>query len=92
MIKYRTGWNTEIERVEVEKETAAFVFIKRGGGKLRREAKRSEWTSYFDSFEEARSYLIERIEAKIRVVQNELADLHIELQQVEDMTEKHDGN
>ena len=61
VVKYRTNsfLRKTIERVEIERETESSVWI---GD--RRRAKRSEYESYWDSWEEARSYLIEKAEGR----------------------------
>lgn len=55
MIKYEadTSW-LKISKVEVERETKNSVWING-----RRNAKLSGWKSYFDTFQEAKEYLIQ---------------------------------
>lgn len=59
MTKYEACFN-EVKEVEVEKETDAFVYI-RG----RRESKRTDWRSYFDTREVAIGFITERQKAKV---------------------------
>lgn len=67
---YRVGpYSDKVEPVEVEKETAGFVVV---GG--RRNAKRSEYESYFPGEAEAGSFLIRRR-------QNALKDAQLKAQQ-----------
>jgi len=54
MIKYKTdGWNSLIERIEVERETDSSVWIKG-----RRCAKASSYNNYFDKWDQAKDYLL----------------------------------
>lgn len=62
MKKYKTTkWSDVVTVVEVEKETDQSVWC-RGC----REAKSSLYHQYFDTFEEARKHLIERLEGQIK--------------------------
>ena len=63
MERYRTGgWKKEIEMVEIVKETNASVFMERekmsGEKELVRNAKRSQYTNYFNTWKEAHDFLI----------------------------------
>lgn len=69
MIKYRTRFR-EIEAIEVARETAGFVVMT--GTRARKEAKRSDWSNWHDTWEDAHRFLL-RI-ARERVVGTE-ADL-----------------
>lgn len=65
MIKYRVnGWKEEIEKIEVERETEHFIVLKDKwyNGKNRRESKEG----YFDTWEEARSHLVEKLKQTIQ--------------------------
>lgn len=61
MIKFRTGeYNKDmIVEVEVERESDSSVWIKG-----RRNNKRSTYENYFDSWDEAKAYLLEKAESK----------------------------
>jgi hypothetical protein len=62
MIKYRTGGlGSLIEAVEVEKETEKCVWIKYKY-ETRREAKGSGYRCYFDAWEAAHAYLLQKAE------------------------------
>lgn len=67
MKKYRTRWN-EIEIIECERETDAFVVING-----RRNAKRSNWENFFDTHAEAVTYLIETQRARVKAAEGKLA-------------------
>ena len=60
MIKYRTMWN-EIKEVEIKKETPKQVVLLDES----REAKISDWRSYFDTWREAKAHLVEMAQEKI---------------------------
>jgi hypothetical protein len=66
MTKYKTGgWGKFlIEKIEVEKETEKCVFIKRTDYKgkpiLDRNNKRSDYYNFFDTFEEAKQFLLSK--------------------------------
>ena len=57
MIKYRV-WCGAIRAAEVARETEGFVFIARPGDRDRRLAKRVEDGGWFDTFEEAKAFLV----------------------------------
>jgi hypothetical protein len=73
MIKYKVNWN-EIEPVEVVRETKSQVVLLRKGivQTERREAKRSEYSNWFDTWEEAHAFLIERAEAEVQALRGQL--------------------
>jgi hypothetical protein len=60
--KYVTGGfgKHPIEQVEVERETTASVWINGS-----RNAKVSDWKNYFDTWDEAKQYLLNQAEAKL---------------------------
>jgi len=62
MIKYRTGgWNENgqlIEAIECERETETSVWI-RGG----RQLKRTSFINFFDTWEDAKQFLLDKAEA-----------------------------
>lgn len=61
MIKYKANVNG-IEKIEIRGETTKLVTLLSGI----REAKISEYNCYFDTWEEARAHLIEKVEKDIR--------------------------
>lgn len=67
MTKYRTRWN-EIETVECERETEAFVIING-----RRIAKRSSMENFFDTYSEAVSHIIDTQRSKVKSAESRLA-------------------
>ena len=69
MVKYKVNyyWRPEVEKVEVEKETESSVWIKG-----RREAKEAQYHAFFDTFQEAKDFLIDVFEKKARSVRRQL--------------------
>lgn len=59
MLKYKTGGcgNKLIESVEIDRETESSVFIGKN-----RNAKRSSWHNYFDTWDDAKSFLLKNAE------------------------------
>ena len=78
IIKYLTGVdaNGKIERVQCTRETAACVYLPtsaRGNkNSERREAKKSEWAQYHDSWDEAHAYLIAEAESELDSIRRKL--------------------
>lgn len=65
MKKYRTSpYGKLIETVEVERETEASVWING-----QRNAKRTEYHSYFDTFAEAKQHLLDLAEKSVNSAQ-----------------------
>jgi len=62
MKKFRTWYNSEIDEVEVIRETAKYVILASDG---RRWAKRTEdYYNFFDTWQEAKTFLIEQTAAE----------------------------
>lgn len=81
----------KIELVEIIRETESSVFLSCGAawanGGARREAKVSEFQGYFDTFTEARRFLLEIEEGKIATLTRELARRQENVRKIEEMTE-----
>lgn len=62
IVKYRTSGfgKNPIEKIEVERETDSSVWIKG-----RRSVKDSSWLKYFDSWEDAHSFLLQKAEKNL---------------------------
>ncbi len=62
-VKYVTehDWGVSIKQTEIDKETEKSVWIDG-----RRNAKRSDWYNYFDTWGEARDFLMGKAEEKLR--------------------------
>jgi len=59
MIKYQV-WCGEIKAIVIARETDDSVFIPRPNGKEKRKAKRTDGGGWFDTFEEAKAFLVHR--------------------------------
>ena len=87
IIKWKTGgFNALIARVECTRETDASIFLM-SGTRERREAKRSAYYVYHDSWVEARDYLLEKEKSK-EIAARSKADKALEqIQFLESMAE-----
>lgn len=67
MKKYKAGHycREKIEEVEVIRETAACVYVHGWAGRESRFAKRSDFGNYFDTWEEAHQYLIDKAQKEV---------------------------
>ena len=82
MIKYLTKFN-RVEKVEVAGETDHFVKLLNG----RKEAKQSDWCSYFDSFDDAKNYLIDKAQKRVDSLRRSLESANGELGQIKGIKE-----
>jgi len=73
MTKYRI-WFDEIERVEIDRETAASVFIG-----SRRKAKISDGGGFFDTFNDAKRYWVLTAEGNVGSLRRRLKSAEIRL-------------
>jgi len=83
---YTTRWNTEIEEKDVVRETDAFVILpdeKRR--KERREAKKSEYHLYHETWDFAHAYLLQRAKDRVAWSQSELEGRKNDLKVIENM-------
>jgi hypothetical protein len=84
MIKYRCfARGCNIEKVDVVSQTERFVKLSNG----RKDAKRSSGYNYFDSFDEAKEFLIEIAENKVRSLRLQLDRANGELGQIKGIKE-----
>lgn len=65
IVKYRTSYGNKIEKREILRETKKCVFVKEDIGWANkkgecREAKRATYINWFDTWEEAHSFLLKR--------------------------------
>jgi hypothetical protein len=82
MIKYKTGsWRDLIVEVEVERETDKFVVIEG-----RREVKRSPYGGFFDTWEDAYSYIELLARNRIEHCQKALIEAQEKLAKIEGLT------
>ena len=89
MIKYLARSGFDIERREVLRETESSVYFATAWAPERgeRRGKISETRGYFDTWEEARRFLIEIEEQKIATLIRELARRQENVRKIEEMTE-----
>lgn len=62
-------WNSDIQEVEVVKETKKFVFIKNGIGKEDKVAKINSAGGYFKTKKEAFQYGLDRMNKKVKLAE-----------------------
>lgn len=77
MKKYKTSgsWKAAIEVVECERESDSCVWIRGGFSKAeRRNNKRSSYENYFDSFQEAKDFLIAQGESQVKSARGRLEE------------------
>lgn len=75
-IWYRTGgFSTPIESVEIIRATPKFVVYSDEYGRQTRSKKRSEWINWFETFDEARDFLVGRHRRKAATLR-QYADHH----------------
>ena len=89
MIKYKAStWKSTIEAVDVVNETSKFVTIECNtvfGKSTRREAKESAYYRYFDSWDEAHQYHVDRLTSSIAATEAKLKQLKDELSSIAEM-------
>lgn len=85
MIKFKAefGYGIGVFRMECVAETEKFIILEK-----RREAKDSNYHHYADSFQEAKNFLIERANMKIRQAQSQLDREKSELQKINNLKEQ----
>ena len=87
MIKYKVeGWRYRgrIEPVEVISESEFFITRMQGKRKVR-EAKHSDYGAYFDTWEQARGFLVSVIKVRIDKASNDLKCAQNELVELESL-------
>jgi len=92
MIKYRVNkYGYSIDRISVIRETEKMVFVQgwRGQGE-RRESKDTAFDKWFDSFDEAKDFILSRIKIDLSAAGNSIKRLSAKMAEVESMTEQGD--
>ena len=85
-IMYRvTDFPPFIKPVQIVKQTEKFVVLSAHWGGERREAKTSEYASWFDSFDEAKEFATNLFLAKIETSQRAVNDAAQKLRTIEAM-------
>jgi hypothetical protein len=77
MIRYQVLFG-KISKVEIEKETETYIFLP--GGSM--DNKRSSWRNYFGTWQEAKSFLLEELWAKVEQATDEQELLFAEFKKV----------
>ncbi len=85
ILKWKTN-DVEITRVAVDRETKHYVFF--NGLRFRdKQAKRSDFECFFDTWQEAHDHLIKRAEARLRAAESALSGAQRYLRTLENMEE-----
>lgn len=91
-IKYRTGFGCEIEEIEIIRETAKqVVYVVEGYKGVSNEIrsnKKSKYENWFNSFNEAKDYLINKYETRILGCKTRLAGNEHSLMTVKGLVKK----
>jgi len=82
IMKYRARLG-KIEAIEIERETKTMVFLPEG----RRESKRTSFQNWFNSWDEAKKFLIEEAETNVNAAAARLNSAKFELDKLRDMSE-----
>jgi hypothetical protein len=86
--KYVTGlYGTPIEKVEIVRETNSFVIRHGKRGNEVRDAKRSQYSNYFDTYAEAKEFLVQHYKYLAEQQQRLLDATLAKLQQAENLEE-----
>lgn len=82
-------YHPEIERVVIERETSKCVCVKWGKGRACRQLK-DDLNSFFDTFEDAKHYLVESYLGRIESAKRLVTYYEKQLQQAQALTEPTD--
>jgi len=87
MKKFRNRYDHEIEEIEVISETEKYVTLEAVAfdGKHRREMKRSNYMNYFDTWQEAKDFLVDREKEAIGKLERQIAQHVATLAKIEEM-------
>ena len=84
MIKYKTkSYSARIFEVEVQKETDLSVWVNG-----HRESKDTRYSKYSDTFDDAKNYLVKRIESKIESLSRQLKNEKERLEEARSLKEE----
>lgn len=84
MLKYRTYWG-KITPIEVIRETEKTVVLPGHRGREIREAKRSEWQNWHDTWEDARQFLLNKAQSRVDSLRAQLERAKGELGNIKGM-------
>jgi hypothetical protein len=85
MIKYRTWYNLSIEKVEIKKETEKQVHLLEGNIENKSSV---DYRNYFDTFEEAKQFLLTREKTKRDKAANEIQKAAENISKIIEMKEE----
>lgn len=93
MNKYRISpYRLEIEKVEIEKETDKTLWVKEknshGKEYISQCRKDSSWHKYFDTFEDAKQYLIEKNIKEFENLNEKIENNRKEYSEIKKLTEE----
>ncbi len=86
MIKYKT-WLDEISKVEITRESKSSVWIKGWGGKERRILKVATAECIFDTFNDAKAFLVAKATQRIERTKENLERAELKLKKIERLTD-----
>jgi hypothetical protein len=78
-VKWQISYGGELTRVEIEKETDKCVWIKWSCGRVDRTLKINSWHKFFNSFPEAKQYLVDRARTAVERCKRDLPDAENQL-------------
>lgn len=87
MIKYRV-YSKTIEKMEIERETDHTIFYKSTTGSTVCERKQSSYYNYFDTFEDARKFILNRINLSLGSLRAQTISKQKDLEEVFLMEER----
>lgn len=87
MIKYRV-YSKTIEKMEIERETVHTIFYKSATGSTVCERKQSSYYNYFDTFEDARKFILNRINLSLESLKAQTISKQKDLEEVLLMEER----
>ena len=82
MVKYKTSWRG-IAKIEIERETKKQVVLMNGN----RASKLSSYECYFDTWEGAKKYLLDKAQMKVQGIRRQLETANSELGNIKGMKE-----
>ncbi len=87
-----TKWrlnSIELQTIERETDKTIWYLYEGFNGEMheRRELKKSEYCSWFDTFQDAKAYVIERREAKIEQLRRDLTEANTDLFEAKNLEE-----
>lgn len=86
---YEVGWDDIINKVEIERETKLTVWVKRkhfgGRTNIERCRKKSDYSMFFDTWEQAHMYIVEKWQSRFDYLKNQTDEASSKLEQFKAM-------